>query len=255
MNAMSTKPALRRLRAAYSRMPSYTVSGIVIVPGNLMCPAAGFGPGISPSGTYASTGATIAFPSCFAISPALYFTRMLCLPSTMWGPFCSVPPVGMSTVVFPAAMASRTSTQVRFSRKTVLGFGWAKAGAAHTAKSSASANRYIPLPLFNSHAAKIDACHRSLAVDLHLLDRFDGLDAVDDAAERRVLPVEHRAGSEHDEERHIRARGILAASHRYRALHVRRIVELRLEISHEPLLRFGEGLIARRQIARLNNEA
>src|SRR6185503_17986473 len=37
----------------------------------------------------------------------------------MCGPFCSVPPVGMMTVVLPAAMASRTSIQVKSSRKTL----------------------------------------------------------------------------------------------------------------------------------------
>ena len=52
----------------------------------------------------------------------------LCLPSTMCGPFCSVPAVGMMTVVVPAAIASRTSVQVSSSRNIVSG-AWASAVA------------------------------------------------------------------------------------------------------------------------------
>jgi hypothetical protein len=37
----------------------------------------------------------------------------------MNGPFCSVPPVGTMAVVLPAAIASRTSVQVRSSRNTL----------------------------------------------------------------------------------------------------------------------------------------
>src|SRR4029450_786468 len=47
----------------------------------------------------------------------------------MCGPFCSVPPVGMMTVVLPPAMASRTSIHVRSSRKTLSGCGTAGACA------------------------------------------------------------------------------------------------------------------------------
>src|SRR4026209_813446 len=39
----------------------------------------------------------------------------------MWGPFCSVPPVGMMMVILPAAIASRHSTHVQSSRNTVSG--------------------------------------------------------------------------------------------------------------------------------------
>src|SRR6188474_585193 len=70
---------------------------------------------------------------------ALEATRTLCLPSAMWGPFCSVPPVGTMTVVLPAAMRSRTSSQVSCSRKTVSGT-WADAAPAK--QNVASANRY-----------------------------------------------------------------------------------------------------------------
>ena len=42
-------------------------------------------------------------------------TRTLCLPSVRWAPFCSVPPIGSSTVVVPCAISSRNSTEVRSS--------------------------------------------------------------------------------------------------------------------------------------------
>src|SRR5688572_26553598 len=45
----------------------------------------------------------------------------LCSPSTMWGPFCSVPAVPIITVVVPAWTMSRTSAQVKSSRNTVSG--------------------------------------------------------------------------------------------------------------------------------------
>ena len=48
------------------------------------------------------TGATSALPSARAIFSASAFTRTLCLPSAMCGPFCSVPPIGTSAVVLPA---------------------------------------------------------------------------------------------------------------------------------------------------------
>ncbi len=52
-----------------------------------------------------------------------YFTRgeldsKIVLPNTMCGPFCSVPPVGIMTVVFPASSAALTSVEVSLSRKT-----------------------------------------------------------------------------------------------------------------------------------------
>ena len=67
------------------------------------------------------TGATSALPSVAAIFSARAFTRTLCLPSAMCGPFCSVPPMGMMMMVFPALVASRTSVQVSSSRKTDFG--------------------------------------------------------------------------------------------------------------------------------------
>ena len=45
----------------------------------------------------------------------------LCSPSTMCGPFCSVPAVPTITVVHPALTRSRVSAQVSSSRKTVSG--------------------------------------------------------------------------------------------------------------------------------------
>src|SRR5215468_7106898 len=42
----------------------------------------------------------------------------LCLPIAMCGPFCSLEPTKMIAVVSPAAMASRTSVQVRSSIQT-----------------------------------------------------------------------------------------------------------------------------------------
>ena len=65
------------------------------------------------------------------------FTRALCLPSAMCGPFCSVPPMGTMTLVFPDRTWSCNSVQVRSSRNTVLGV-WACApgGASRIHKSS-----------------------------------------------------------------------------------------------------------------------
>src|SRR4051812_42866160 len=45
----------------------------------------------------------------------------LCSPSTMCGPFCSVPAVPTMIVVVPAAIMSRTSAQVSSSSMTVSG--------------------------------------------------------------------------------------------------------------------------------------
>ena len=43
---------------------------------------------------------------------AVAATIKLCLPMTICGPFCSVPPVGTMTVRWPCASRSRTSVQV-----------------------------------------------------------------------------------------------------------------------------------------------
>ena len=48
-------------------------------------------------------------------------TRALCLPSAMWGPFCSVPPIGTRIVVLPARMRAASSGEVRSSRSTDAG--------------------------------------------------------------------------------------------------------------------------------------
>src|SRR5262245_19707431 len=45
----------------------------------------------------------------------------LCSPSTMCGPFCSVPAVPTMTVVVPALIRSRTSAHVNSSSHTVSG--------------------------------------------------------------------------------------------------------------------------------------
>src|SRR5688572_3810381 len=62
----------------------------------------------------------------------------------MCGPFCSVPPVGMMIVVFPRAIASRTSIQVSSSRKTLSGRGsegaCANAGNAAYATATTAAH-------------------------------------------------------------------------------------------------------------------
>src|SRR5262245_58861036 len=67
------------------------------------------------------TGATSVLPSARAIRLAAYSMTNLCSPSTMWGPFCSVPAVPMMTVVVPAFTMSRTSAHVRSSMNTVSG--------------------------------------------------------------------------------------------------------------------------------------
>src|SRR5438445_143845 len=51
-------------------------------------------------------------------------------PLAFWGPRCSVPPVKMSAVVFPAAIAHFTSTQVIFSNSTWSVRGQGKVCAA-----------------------------------------------------------------------------------------------------------------------------
>ena len=66
-------------------------------------------------------GATSVPPSARAIAVESAFTRTLCLPIAMCGPFCSVPPVGTMIVVVPARIRSRTSVQVSSSRMTVAG--------------------------------------------------------------------------------------------------------------------------------------
>ena len=71
-----------------------------------------------PSGTYAMTGATSALPSAWAIRVDSSSTRALCLPSVMYGPFCSVPPMGTSTVVAPSATRAASSGLVSDSIST-----------------------------------------------------------------------------------------------------------------------------------------
>jgi hypothetical protein len=56
-----------------------------------------------------------------AILSAAYSMMNLCSPSTMCGPFCSVPAVPTITLVVPAATRSRTSAQVSSSISTVSG--------------------------------------------------------------------------------------------------------------------------------------
>src|SRR5262245_16554561 len=67
------------------------------------------------------TGATSVLPSARAILSAVYSMTNLCSPSTMCGPFCSVPAVPMMTVVVPLLTRSRASAQVSSSMNTVSG--------------------------------------------------------------------------------------------------------------------------------------
>ena len=129
---MSRKPLARRLRAAYSSTLSNVFSGIVSVPGKRMCADGG---STLPSGTYAMTGATSASPSATAIFAARTRARTLCFPSTMWGPLCSVPPIGTSAVVFPARTSAASSGDVSSSMKT-LSCACAAAANAATRKTS-----------------------------------------------------------------------------------------------------------------------
>ena len=99
-------------------MPQVSQLGRVIVPGLLICPV-GFSQ--LPSGTYVITGATRVFPKPRAILSAVYSMTYLCSPSTICGPFCSVPAVGMMTVVVPDLVRSRTSAHVNSSMKMVSG--------------------------------------------------------------------------------------------------------------------------------------
>ncbi len=129
---MSRKPLARRLRAAYSSTLSNVFSGIVSVPGKRMCADGG---STLPSGTYAITGATSALPSAAAIFPPSTRARTLCLPSTMCGPLCSVPPMGTSAVVLPARTSAASSGDVSSSMKTL---SCACAAAANAAMKKAS---------------------------------------------------------------------------------------------------------------------
>src|SRR5712664_2801268 len=79
------------------------------------------GGSIDPSGTNGTIGAQSAFPSLRAMALQLVFSTKLCLPSASHGPFGSIPPVEMMTVVLPAFTASRTSIHVMSSIHTVSG--------------------------------------------------------------------------------------------------------------------------------------
>jgi hypothetical protein len=107
---------------------------IEIVPAKRMCDDGG---DTLPSGTYAITGATSAFRSAAAMRPHKTFARTLCLPSTMCGPFCSVPPIGINTVVWPLRTSACTSGDVRSSRNTLC--AWS--AVAKTATAHATRNR------------------------------------------------------------------------------------------------------------------
>ncbi len=96
-----------------------------------MCPVGGL---TLPSGTYAMTGATSALPSSRATLSASAFTRTLCLPSAMCGPFCSVPPMGTRMVVLPARMAAASSGEVKSSSITELGCAVAAAETSSRAR-------------------------------------------------------------------------------------------------------------------------
>ena len=65
----------------------------------------------------------------------------LCLPSTMWGPFCSVPPVGTITERVPARTRAATSVQVSSWTKTVSGPVVASSGAGMISWAAAAGAR------------------------------------------------------------------------------------------------------------------
>src|SRR5258706_6025176 len=154
MKTMSRNPWMRNPRPADSSVCSNTVSGTVMVPGNRMCPVGALA---GPSGVYAITGATSAFPSAWAMRPARRRTRTLCLPSAMCGPFCSVPPTGTMIVLRQAFVASRTSVHVRSSRKTDFAGDCAAAGTranARAAARTARAGRMGPAMIARSGPAR-----------------------------------------------------------------------------------------------------
>ena len=136
---MSRKPCSRKLRAADSSTFSNVASGTVMVPGKRMCAVGGLMP---PSGTYAMTGATSALPSACAILSDSARTRTLCLPSTMCGPFCSVPPIGTMTVVFPARISLRSSVHVSSSTRTVEGAAASVSANAMSEMQASSRQRH-----------------------------------------------------------------------------------------------------------------
>ena len=67
--------------------------------------------------------------SARAIRPEASRMMKLCFPSTMWEPFCSVPPVGTITERVPACTRAATSVQVSSWTNTVSGPVEASAGA------------------------------------------------------------------------------------------------------------------------------
>ena len=68
-----------------------------------------------PSGTNLMIGAHKVFPNFLAIAGQAASRITLCLPVERKGPFCSIPPVGTTTWVYPLAMRSRISIQVNSS--------------------------------------------------------------------------------------------------------------------------------------------
>src|SRR4030095_7093288 len=83
-------------------------------------------------------------------------TRVLCLPSAMCGPFCSVPPIGRMIVVLPAATSARSSGHVSSSRKTVSGV-CASAAATSRARTVRRAAEVFTLGLpflYNARGAR-----------------------------------------------------------------------------------------------------
>ena len=95
-------------------------SRIEIVPGDAMWPVFF---SMSPSGTNLTIGAHSALPILRAIASQFACSTSLCLPVTSHGPFGSMPPVEMITLVLPALIASRTSIHVISSSHTVLAAG------------------------------------------------------------------------------------------------------------------------------------
>src|SRR5437867_1152097 len=86
-------------------------------PGRLTLPGH-FGLRCPPAMENGSTGATRAFPSCRAISTLARRAISVWPPRTACGPRCSVPPLYISTVVFPVCMAAAISGYVINSMST-----------------------------------------------------------------------------------------------------------------------------------------
>src|SRR3954470_10988024 len=139
-----------------------------MVPGYFRWPCGG---SYLPSGVKLIGEVTSALPRRCAMVWALANTRKLCLPVAMAGPFCSVPPLGTMTVVFPAAMASRISYDVIRSIRTLSA---AVAGAPR--QRTAIRARYFfigasqPFLFLCSSVDALDLVDLAVILDRHQID-------------------------------------------------------------------------------------